>query len=38
MVEKDAIVKKVHGALEHHPRVNLHRYPIKIDFADGAVV
>lgn len=38
MVGKDAIVRKVHGALEHDPRVNLHRYPIRIDFAHGAVV
>jgi len=38
MVDKQAIIRKVHGALEYEPRVNLHRYPIKIDFSDGAVV
>lgn len=30
MVDKDEIVRKVHGALEYEPRVNLHRYPIKV--------
>lgn len=38
MVEKEAIISKVHGALEYELRVNLHRHPVKIDFADGAVV
>jgi osmotically-inducible protein OsmY len=34
----EAIVSKVHGRLEHEPRINLHSHPIRIDFADGAVV
>jgi osmotically-inducible protein OsmY len=38
MVKKEAIVKQIHGALEHEPRVNLHRHPIKIDISDGAVI
>src|SRR3989304_7357562 len=38
MVQKQAVVRQVHGLLEYEPRINLHRYPIKIDFADGAVV
>jgi osmotically-inducible protein OsmY len=38
MTTSEAIVRKVQGLLEHEPRVNLHRYPIKIDLADGAVV
>lgn len=38
MLKNEAIVRTVHGLLEHEPRVNLHRYPIRIGFADGAVV
>jgi osmotically-inducible protein OsmY len=38
MLKKEAIVKRVHGLLEHEPRINLHHYPIRITFADGAVV
>src|SRR3972149_5053426 len=38
MVQKQAVVRQVHGLLEYEPRINLHRYPIKIDFADGALV
>jgi osmotically-inducible protein OsmY len=38
MTTSEAIVRRVQGLLEHEPRVNLHRYPIKIDLADGAVV
>jgi osmotically-inducible protein OsmY len=38
MGQKEAVVRQVHGLLEHEPRVNLHRYPIKIGFAEGAVV
>jgi osmotically-inducible protein OsmY len=38
MPGKEAIVRKVRGLLEHEPRINVHRYPIKIDLADAAVV
>ena len=38
MANKDAIVRQVHGALVHEPRINLHRHPIKIGLAEGAVV
>jgi osmotically-inducible protein OsmY len=38
MTEKEALVRKVHGLLEHERRINLHRYPIRIDVAAGAVV
>ena len=38
MAKKEEIVRKVQGALEHEPRINLHRCPVKIDLADGAVV
>ena len=36
MSTREAVVKLVQRALE--PRVNLHRNPIRIDIADGAVV
>jgi osmotically-inducible protein OsmY len=38
MLDKEAIVKKVHGLLENEPRVNLHHYPVTIDVVEGAVV
>jgi osmotically-inducible protein OsmY len=38
MSTKEAVVKLVQRALEREPRVNLHRNPIRIDFAAGAVV
>lgn len=38
MANKSEVIKRVRRALEHEPRVNLHRYPIAIGFADGAVV
>lgn len=31
----EEIVKEVRAAFEHDPRINLHRYPIHIDFSDG---
>lgn len=38
MPNKDVVLKLVHRALEHEPRINLHRYPIKIDFVEGGVI
>ena len=38
MPDKDQVIKRVHRALEYEPRINLHRYPVKIGFVDGAVV
>ena len=35
---KEEIVRKVQAALEYEPRINLHRYPVKIGFVEGAVV
>jgi len=37
-VDKDKIVGMVRAALEYEPRVNLHRHPISIGYAGGAVV
>jgi len=38
MSDKNQIVKQVHRALEFETRINLHRHPIAISFADGAAV
>jgi osmotically-inducible protein OsmY len=38
MPDKHEIIKEVHRALEFETRINLHRHPIGIGFADGAVV
>jgi osmotically-inducible protein OsmY len=38
MPGKEEVIKRVHHALEYEPRVNLHRYPVRIGYADGAVV
>jgi len=38
MSDRQQIVKQVRRALEFETRVNLHRHPITIGFADGAVV
>jgi osmotically-inducible protein OsmY len=38
MPQKEAVIRQVHGLLEHELRINLHRHPIKIGFGDGAVV
>lgn len=35
MAEKDIVLKKVRAALEYERRINLHRYPIQMDFHDG---
>jgi osmotically-inducible protein OsmY len=35
MKDKDTVLKKVHAAFEHERRINLHRYPIQMDFSDG---
>lgn len=37
-MDKDKIVGTVRAALEYEPRVNLHRHPISIGYAGGAVV
>lgn len=35
---RDAIVKQVRAGLEHEPRINLHRYPLRIDYLDDDTV
>ena len=38
MSRKDDVIRAVRGALEYEPRINLHRFPVAIGFADGAVI
>lgn len=38
MPSKEATIRQVRGALENEPRINLHRYPIKVDIADDVVI
>jgi osmotically-inducible protein OsmY len=38
MVNREEILKRVQKALEHEPRINLHRHPVRIDYSDGAVI
>jgi osmotically-inducible protein OsmY len=36
-MDKDAVRKHVHAALEREARINLHRHPVRIESADGTV-
>jgi osmotically-inducible protein OsmY len=38
MTSDDAVIRKVHGLLEREPRINLHRYPIRIGASGDVVV
>lgn len=38
MPDRNEVIKQVHAALEHERRINLHRHPVRIGFADGAVI
>jgi osmotically-inducible protein OsmY len=38
MSGKEEVIRRVHQALEYEPRVNLHLYPVRIGYTDGAVV
>jgi len=35
---REEVIRLVQKALEHEPRINIHRYPIKIGYADSAVI
>lgn len=35
MQESEALVRQVCAALEHEPRINLHRYPTAVTFDSG---
>jgi osmotically-inducible protein OsmY len=38
MRNREAVIKLVQRALEHEPRIHIHRYPIKVDFSDSTVI
>lgn len=35
--QRNRILKEVRAALEREPRINLHRYPVKMDIAEGVL-
>ena len=37
MSDKGGVIKAVRAAFEREPRINLHRYPVHIDFGDGVL-
>lgn len=37
MSEKDGILKQVRAAFEFEPRIDLHHYPVEMDFSDGTL-
>ena len=37
-IDQGAVLDRIRAALEKETRVNLHRYPIKLEFSDGDVV
>lgn len=37
MSDRQLVIKAVRAALEHERRINLHRYPVHLDFADGVL-
>lgn len=38
MSSAEAVIKAVRAALEREPRINLHRYPVRVAFSDGDLV
>ncbi len=36
-LERDRVLKAVRAALEREPRINLHKYPVRMEFADGVL-
>jgi osmotically-inducible protein OsmY len=37
MTHQDQVLKAVHAAFEREPRINLHKYPVRMDFSDGVL-
>lgn len=35
--ERDRVLKEVRAALEREPRVNLHKFPVEMEFSDGVL-
>jgi len=38
MVDKEIVLREVRAALEREPRINLHRYPIRMDYGKGEII
>ncbi|WHZ27810.1 MAG: hypothetical protein OJF51_002607 [Nitrospira sp.] len=36
-LERDRVLKEVRAALEREPRINLHKFPVEIEFGDGVL-
>jgi osmotically-inducible protein OsmY len=36
-LEKERVLKEVRAAFEREPRINLHRYPVRMEFNDGVL-
>lgn len=37
MVDKSHVIKAVTASFEREPRINLHKYPVRMDFSDGVL-
>lgn len=37
MSERERVLKEVRAAFEREPRINLHKYPVKMEFSDGVL-
>jgi osmotically-inducible protein OsmY len=37
MSERERVLKEVRAAFERAPRINLHKYPVKMEFSDGVL-
>ena len=35
--ERDRVLKEVRAALEREPRINLHKFPVEVEFCDGVL-
>ncbi|MCI3952555.1 MAG: hypothetical protein K0R53_2053 [Burkholderiales bacterium] len=38
MANREAVIRLVQTALEHEPRINIHRHPIKVGYTDSTVI
>src|SRR3989304_1152123 len=35
--ERERVLKEVRAALEREPRINLHKFPVEMEFSDGVL-
>ena len=38
MTHQDQVLKAVRAAFEREPRINLHKYPVRMEFSDGVLI